>query len=355
MHVMLKALFTLFMVLPLLSLQGQSGGDNIWDFLNVPVSARATSLGGQQISIYDDDLNFVYNNPSLLNGSMSNQLSISYVDYLADLRYDYVTYARTFEKYGNFGVGLHHIDYGEFTEADEFGNILGTFNRVYDYSFNVYYSRPILDSLLQVGGTIKAIGSKYEYWNSFGMALDASITYHNASRLFTAAVVMKNLGTQFDTYYYGADHEPLPFQIQVGITQKLKHAPFRLSLLGQFLEHPDLLYQTEQDIEESIDPNTGEVIEVSKFKQFGDNVLRHMVFGLEFLPMKNFHFRIGYNYKRRIELGIPDKMGFSGISWGFGLKVYKIYIDFGRSRYHLGAVSNHFTLRVNLNEFSKKY
>ncbi|MBN1952100.1 MAG: type IX secretion system protein PorQ [Bacteroidales bacterium] len=334
---------------------GQSGGDNIWDFLNVPVSARSTSLGGQQISIYDEDLNFVYNNPSLLNPSMSNQLSLSYVDYMADIGYAYVSYARSFEKIGNFGVGLHHIDYGKFTEADEYGQILGTFKSVYDYSFNVYYSRPLIDSILYVGGTIKAIGSKYEYWNSFGMALDAAITFRSRNQLFASSLVIRNFGTQFDTYYTGADREALPFQIQLGISQKLEHAPFRISVLGQFLEHPDLLYQTEQDIEESIDPLTGEPREVKWYTNVGENIIRHLVFGLELFPDKNFQVRLGYNYKRRTELGIPDKMGFSGLSWGFGLKIYKFYVDYGRASYHLAGVTNHFTVRVNLNEFARKF
>ena len=352
---MIKYLLTILTAIICIQIQAQSGGNNIWDFLNVPVSARSTSLGGQQISIYDDDLNFVYNNPSLLNPSMSNQLSLNYVDYLADIRYDYISYARTFKGIGNFGAALHHIDYGKFTEADEYGHILGTFNKVYDYSFNIYYSRTIIDSMLYVGGTLKAIGSRYQYWNSFGMAMDAALTYHPDNGNFSAALVLKNLGSQFDTYYDGADFESLPFQVQLGISQKLQYAPFRISILGQLLEQPDLLYQTEQEIEESVDPLTGEVTERSRFNEIGDNVLRHLVFGLEFLPMKNFHFRLGYNHKRRKELAIPDKMGFSGISWGFGIKVYKFNIDFGRSRYHLAAVANHFTVRVNLNEFRNKY
>lgn len=352
---MKKQILILLISVATLPLYCQTGGDNIWDFLNVPVSARSTALGGQQISIYDDDLNFVYNNPSLLNPSMSNQLTLSYVDYMADIGYAYVSYARTFDKYGNFAVGLHHIDYGKFTEADEYGQILGTFKSVYDYSFNIYYSRPLIDSLLFVGGTLKAIGSKYEYWNSFGMALDASITFHSRNQLFTSALVIKNLGAQFDTYYSGADREPLPFQIQLGISQKLEHAPFRISVLGQFLEHPDLLFQTEQDIEANVDPLTGEPIEESRWHKLGENLIRHMVFGLELFPDKNFQVRVGYNYKRRIELGIPDKMGFSGLSWGFGLKVYKFYIDYGRASYHLAGVTNHFTVRLNLNEFARKF
>jgi hypothetical protein len=335
--------------------QAQQGGSNIFSFLSIPNSARSTSLGGQQISIYDDDLNFVCLNPSLLNNSMSNHLSLGFTDYLADIKYMYTSYARTFERVGNFGVGIQFIDYGKFDGADLFGNRTGEFNSVYDYSINAYYSRTVLDSILQVGGALKAIGSEYEYWNAFGFALDAGITFHTKTNLFSAAFVMKNMGLLVNTYYKGADNEPLPFELQLGITKKLKHAPFRLSVLARHLETPDLTYESELDEGEQIDLATGEAQQESKFAVFGDKVMRHMVFGLEFLPTKNFYVNFGYNYKRREELKIPDKMGTAGFTWGFGLKIYKFRISYGRARYHLAAVANHFTVNVNLNEFGQKY
>ena len=352
---MRKYLLPVLLVFWSLDLTAQSGGSHIWAFLNTPVSSRGSALGGQQISIFDDDVNMVHFNPSLLNGSMSNHLSLSYADYLADIRFAYVTYARTFEGIGNIGLGIHHIDYGEFTEADEYGTILGTFNHVYDYSINAFYSRPILDSLLQVGGTIKAIGSRYEYWNAFGLAIDAGVTYHNPDWLFTSALVIKNLGGHIEPYSLESEREPIPFEIQLGFTKKLKHAPFRFSVLFRNLETPNLQYETEEDKANRVDPFTGETIKESKLSSFGDNFMRHTVLGLELLPMKSFSFRIGYNYRRREELKIPDKMGSVGFSWGFGLKIYKFNINYARARYHLAAVTNHFTLSINLNEFNNKF
>jgi len=333
----------------------QSGGDNTYEFLNLTSSARIGALGGQQISIYDDDLTLVYYNPSLLNGSMSNQVTLNYVNYLADINYGYASYARTFKRYGNFGLGIHYIDYGDFREADEYANRYGNFG-AREYSVNAYYSRPILDSLFLVGGTLKAIGSKLETYKSFGMALDAGITYYNEEQLFSASFVMKNLGTQFTTYYSGGDHEPLPFELQFGITKKLKHAPFRFSILARHLETPNLRYKTEKEKADAADPNVT-TDEKSNLAKFGDNVMRHLVFGLEILPTKNFHIRLGYNYKLRQELKIPDKTGFVGFSWGFGLKIYNFHISYGRAAYHLasGAKSNLFTVNVNLSEFRKKY
>jgi len=52
------------------SLQAQKGGENVYSFLDLTNSARAAALGGQVISIADDDINFVYHNPALLSGEM---------------------------------------------------------------------------------------------------------------------------------------------------------------------------------------------------------------------------------------------------------------------------------------------
>lgn len=349
---MFRKLFTLITIILSTSVYSQTGGDYIFRFLDLPNSARIASLGGKQISIFDNDLNFVNSNPSLLNGSMSNQLALNYINYLADINYGTVAYARTFQGIGNLALGINYFDYGKFHYANELGEKGGNFSAS-DFTINASYSRPILDSLFHVGGTIKAINSKYETYNSFGIALDAGITYYNSKRLFTAALVIKNLGVQLNTYYGTTGQEHFPFEIQLGITQKLKYAPFRFSILVQHLETPDLRYKTEQDIKDEIDPLTGNQKKEDKLANFGDNVMRHLVFGLEFLPTKNFHIDIGYNYKRRQELKIADKPGFSGISYGFGLKLYKFHISYGRARYHLAGVSNHFTINVNLAEFSK--
>jgi hypothetical protein len=85
-----------------------------------------------------------------------------------------------------------------------------------------------------------------------------------------------------------------------------------------------------------------------------DKVMRHVVLGAEVLLTKNFNLRIGYNYKRRQELQIEDKTGGVGFSWGFGLKINRFMISYGRATYHLAGASNLFSISSNLGEFAKK-
>jgi len=332
----------------------QTGGNSIYNFLELTNSARAAALGGHQIGIYDDDLNFVYDNPSLLNESMSNQLSLNYIPYIDKINYGYVSYAKTFNTLGNFAAGIHYINYGQFIEADDLGNKNGQFS-ANDFSLNIYYSRHIIDSLFNVGVTYKIIYSQMEIYKSLGMAFDAGITYHNPDNLFATALVIKNCGVELYTYDRNGTRESLPFEIQYGLSQKLRYAPFRISILVQHLETPDLRYTSVLDSINQTDPLTGETKPQNKLGNFADDVMRHMIFGLEFLPSKAFVLRVGYNYQRRQELKIVDKTALVGFSWGFGINISKFHISYGHAKYHLAAGSNTISVSVNLNDFKKKF
>jgi hypothetical protein len=331
----------------------QASGDNIYDFLNLTNSARIAGLGGKQIAIFDDDLNLAYQNPSLLNGSMSNHLVLNYIPYIGDINFGYVSYARTYNKIGNLGAGIHYIDYGKFTGADEYGNLTGNFG-AHEYSVNLYYAKPVFDSLLNVGATLKLIDSQLETYSSFGMGIDAGISYVNSNKLFCASFVMKNLGIQLSKYYEGADREPQPFELQLGISQKLQHAPFRFAVTLQHLESPNLRYETEKQKEDdNVNELTGEIQKEDKLANFTDNVMRHVIIGLEFIPSKHINVQFGYNYKRRQEMKIENAPGFVGFSWGFGLKLKNFTFNYSRARYHVAAVSNQLSLCVNLSGFKK--
>ncbi len=331
----------------------QSGGDNTYDFLNLTNSARAASLGGKLITVYDNDLNLPFHNPALLNEEMSNHLVLNYVNYFAGLNYGYFSYANSIGEAGNFAAGIHYLNYGTFTAADPIGEITGEFTAA-EYAFNLIYSRKV-DSLISFGVNLKPVYSSLESYSSLGIALDAGITYFNPDRLFSASLVMKNFGTQLTTYYKNGDREPLPFEILAGFSRELQHAPFRFSFVAQHLEKWDLTYKTEEDIHDEIDPFTGQVEKPAKLDQFFDRLMRHVIVGVEFFPVESFMIRLGYNYKRRQEMKLDTRTAMVGFSWGFGIRVSKFHISYGRAAYHLSGASNHFSLSTNLSEFGKMF
>jgi len=299
----------------------------------------------------DNDLNLVFHNPSLLNDTLDNALVLNYVNYLADINFGYFSYAKSFGHLGTFAAGIHYIHYGTFIAADETGQKTGDFSAS-EYSFNLFYSRRI-DSLFSVGINLKPIISNLEKYNSFGLATDLGVTYYNPNSLFTAALVLKNIGIQISTYD-GETREPLPFEIQLGLSQKLKHAPFRISLVAHNLQTYRLTYDKDDSQDSVNDPFAGDSDEPSKLEDFAENIMRHLIFGLEFTPIKSFTFRVGYNYQRRKELQIPSKVSTVGFSWGFGFQVYKFQFSYGRATYHLAGASNHFSISTNIGSFYKK-
>ena len=68
-----------------------------------------------------------------------------------------------------------------------------------------------------------------------------------------------------------------------------------------------------------------------------------------------FKIRGGYNVQRRYELKNDSYMGFTGFSWGVGIKLYNLEIDYSRSTYHIYGSPNYFTISTNLNNIFKKY
>jgi hypothetical protein len=324
----------------------QKGGESTYGFLGLTNSARVAALGGEVVSLLDDDINLVFHNPALLTPGMHNHLTLNYVSYFAGVNFGYASYGYHREGIGNFAAGIHYVDYGTFDQTDELGEVLGTF-RASEYALNLVYSRSIIDSMLTAGVNLKPIFSSFERYNSLGIAMDVGLVYMHPATLTTLAVVAKNMGLQLTTYT--GVREKLPFELQAGITQGLAHAPFRFNITCQNLERWDLTYKQEED-----DNPIGEEAKKSGFDVFGDKLMRHMVFGVEFLVGEHFHADLGYNYKRRKEMSVSARPGMVGFSFGFGFRISKFHIAYGRSSYHLAGGTNHFSLTTNLSDFYRK-
>src|SRR5210317_868195 len=80
----------------------QIGGDNTYAFLNLTCSPRIAAMGGDFLTIYDNDITLASSNPSIINPEMHNYLGVSLVDYYTDVNYGHAAYSRTFDKVGSF-------------------------------------------------------------------------------------------------------------------------------------------------------------------------------------------------------------------------------------------------------------
>lgn len=328
----------------------QIGGDNTYKFLNLPNSARIAALGGNFLAINDNDITLTIANPSLIRKEMNNQLALSIVDYYSDVNYGFAMYSRTFDKIGSFTGSLQYINYGTFTYADATGEQGGDFSAG-EYAFQLGWGR-CLDSLFSIGANLKTIYSDLEDYNSLGVAVDVSGTYYNPKSMVTMSLIGRNLGRQI-TVYNSGNPEPLPFELQFGLSKRLKHLPFRYSLLVTHLEKWDLSYTDPTD-DNNVDPISGDPKKKGDFEDFGDKLMRHVVVGGEFIPTKNFSIRLGYNYQRRQEMKLESKRSTIGFSWGIGFRVSKFNFSYSRSAYHLAGSPNFITITTNLSDFYRK-
>jgi len=327
-----------------LNLYGQTGGDNVYEFLNLTHSGLVASLGGSNISLITNNPDLAYYNPALLNAQMDKSLALNYTNYFAGINYGFAIYSRSFPGTGNFATGITCLNYGSFTEADASGNITGTF-RASEYAFSLIYSREI-DSLFSAGISLKPVLSHLEKYTSFGFAVDAGAAFHSRDKLFSAGFVIRNAGLQVTTYA-GEKRQKLPFELQAGVSYKLAHAPFRLSMTLRHLEKFDLTYQYRNSVTEN--NNTSEP------DGFLENLLRHAIPGVEVIPHRNFYISAGYNYQRRKELQHDSKVSTVGFTWGFGINTSWLNVEFGRATYHLAGSSNHISLIVATDRLYNKF
>ncbi|MBN2863399.1 MAG: type IX secretion system protein PorQ, partial [Bacteroidales bacterium] len=298
---------------------------------------------GSNVSLNTENLNLVYHNPALLNSTMNKSLALNYVNYFAGVNYGLVMYSLSYPDIGNFAAGITYLNYGTFTEADESGIITGNFGAS-EYALSFIGSREI-NPFLSVGINFKIIISHLERYTSFGFAFDAGASYHNASGLFSAGIAIKNAGLQVSTYT-GEKREKLPFEISAGVSQQLPYAPLRFSLTLKHLEKYDLTHDYN-------DPATDD--NYFQSSEFLENILRHVVAGIEIIPHKNFYLSAGYNYQRRKELQIDSKISTVGFSWGFGINTSAINVELGRATYHLAGSSTNISLIVKTDKLYTRF
>lgn len=331
----------------------QLGGRYTYTFLNMPASARVSALGGNLITVADDDVNLAYANPALLNASMHQQIGFNHGFLPAGIQYGYAAYGHHL---GNIRSTLHggvqYIQYGNLEARNELNEVEGDFKAA-EYAVTAGIGFQAYDRLT-LGANIKWISSTLASYSSMGLTTDLAAAYADTSGKTIITFLIKNLGAQLSTYSPG-NREPLPFEMQLGISRRLRYLPFRFSVIYQYFDRWNITYDdpANQDDETT---SFGEVIEEpSEAAIFFDNLFRHLVFNGEFLLGKkeNLRLRFGYNHLLKKEMTVNNYRSLAGFTFGFGVKINRFRLDYGRTNYHLGGGANHLSISTNLREFKK--
>ena len=323
------------------SVFAQLGGNATYQFLNLMSSPRQAALGGKVITNVDYDVTQALYNPATINVEMDNQLALNYANHLGDIRYGTAAYAYTVDRRTQtFHAGVTYINYGNFEGYDENGNRTGDFTGN-EAALSIGYALQIGFSDFYAGANVKLISSKLEQYNSFGAALDFGVIYINEYLDFNAALAVRNIGTQLTTY--AGLNEPLPFEIDFGMSQTLENVPIRWHLTLENLQQWPIA--TANPARATTDLNGNQAQEKVGFLS---QLIRHTLLGVELFPKKGFNLRMGYSFRRAEELRIIDQRNFSGLSFGIGLKFNKLRFSYTHARYSLASNTSFLGMQINL-------
>ncbi|NNK69361.1 MAG: type IX secretion system protein PorQ [Flavobacteriaceae bacterium] len=338
---MRRAVATVLATLGTLMAFSQLGGEATYQFLNLVSSPRQAALGGKTLTNVDYDVTQALYNPATINLEMNNQLALNYSSYLGGISYGTAAYAYTWDRRTQtFHIGMTYINYGDFDGYDEDGNPTGPFTGN-EAALSVGYARQIGYSDFYLGGNFKFITSQLEQYNSIGAAVDVGLIYINTDIDFNAAVVVRNAGMQITTY--AGLNEPLPFEVDFGMSQTLEHVPIRWHVTLENLQEWPIGRSNPARDQSDLEGNV-----TSESIGFFGNLIRHTIVGAEIFPDRGFNLRIGYNFRRAEELRILEQRNFSGLSFGIGIKLNKMRFSYTHARYSSAANSSFFGLQIDL-------
>ena len=325
-------------VLSVLALWGQDG-TTAYEFLGVSASSHVYALGGTNITVIDDDVNLIDQNPGLLGPEYEMQAGLNYMRYLGGSNFMGARFAAPAGERAAWAVGVQYFGYGSIDGYDEQGNATGASFSPSDIAFSGTFAHDITDRW-RGGITLKFIHSSYEIYKALAICADLGVNYYDPDRDLSFSVVLKNLGGQVKRF--NENYDRLPWDIQVGFGKSLGTTPLRLSVTAYNLNKWSLPYYSTDDGNAS-----GELEEHDKFM---GNLFRHLIFGLEYVPSEKFYIAFGYNYKTRTDMSTYARNFLSGFSAGAGLKVKAMGFGVAFAQPHVGGTTFMFNLTASVSE-----
>lgn len=325
-HWMKNILLTLLLLSPV-ALMAQDGS-TAFNFLRLPYSSHAAALGGNNISLPDDDITLSLHNPALLSNVSDRTLNLGYMTYMSDSKVAGAAFNMMFGSRSSAALSARYVDYGDFDGYTVDNTPTGSFNAK-DIEMSVIYSY-LLSDRWSGGISGKFIYSKYESLHSIALGVDLGINYLNEESDFSASLVLRNLGGQVKAF--DDKSEDIPFDIQMGFTKRLAHAPLRISLTLTNLH--------KWDEDDFYNPDGSE-------ESFGQMLLKHVILGADLLIGNNFYASIGYNFRMAEELS-SEGTKWDGLTAGAGLTLKKIKLGVSYSKLHISSSSLLFNVSYTL-------
>jgi hypothetical protein len=295
------------------------GGETAFNILRLPHSYRAAGLGGQNISIIDDDITMSMHNPALLANVQDRTINLTYMTYMSDSKVVGAMFNRVMGERSTAAISARYIDHGDFDGYTEDNIYTGSFSAK-DMEFGLLYSYLLSDSW-SGGVTAKFIYSKYESMSSVALGVDLGVNYYDTENDLSLSFAIRNLGGQVKVFE--EKHEKMPLDIQAGITKRLSHAPIMLSatLVNLNRWDKDDFYNADGSKD-----------------TFSEILFKHVIIGADFLIGKNLDLSIGYNFRTGKELS-TDGSRWDGFTAGAGMHLSRLKFGVSYGKLHTSSSS----------------
>lgn len=306
-------------------------GTSVFHFLNLPTSSHATALGGKNISLIEDDISLTFQNPALLASVSDKTIGMNFMSYMKGCKTGSASYAQIAGENGTWGVNVMFQGYGKMTGTSVNGEVLGDMKAL-DMFWSGSYSHTLSERW--VGGVSgKIIYSHLGEFSSCALAVDLGLNYFIEEKDFSLSAVARNLGGQVKAF--GNHHEKLPFDLEVGFTKGLGHAPISISVTLADLTRwsKDYFYSTTKKI------SNGRIL------------TNHFNIGVDIRPASMLYISAGYNFRRAYEMKAAGSSHAAGLSFGAGMNLSRMKLGLAYAKYHMGAPTLAISLAYN---FQKK-
>lgn len=288
----------------------QNDSQTSYNFLRLPLSAHAAALGGDNITMTDDDVMMMFHNPALITGTSVGTLGLQYMNYMSGCNNVSAAYNMLVKEKWNIGIGIDYMSYGSIRHTDADNNDMGTYNA----SEMAFYGTLgyELASNFAGGISLKYVYGNISSYNSMAVAVDLGLNYYLPESEWSFGIAVKNLGGQIMAY--DEKFEALPLDVQAGVSKRLIGSPVRLSATLSDLNHLDYKF------------------------------LNHLCLAAEFIISDEIYVGGGYNFRRADEMKVQEGTeGLSargaGLSFGGGINLEKIKINLAYSKLHVSNAS----------------
>lgn len=321
----IKIFSLLLAVLPATALAQEYA--SAFNTLRLPASSHAAALGGQNVTLIEDEPTAGWYNPALYANVSDLSAGLNFMTYAAGSTWMGAHFVKAFGERHTMAVGAQYMNYGKMDETDEAGNTLGQFSAK-DIVIGAGYSY-LLSDRWTGGANLKMMVSNLAYYTALAAAVDVGVNYYDDENDLSVSASLQNIGTQLKAYHDG-QRTHLPFTLALGFSKGMAHLPVRFHVTMTDVTRWKSSYYV---LPENKDKDKSDKV------GFGKKALNHFVLGLDILPTDYLYLSVGYNFRRAYELKASGSSHLAGLSAGAGVNVKHFKFGVSYAKYHQASNS----------------